>query len=70
MLILLITLIMFHAIDGHVCWINPVAITMVRGAGQVGYPDGTIINTGAGTCIVKEDVNQVVRALRSEELPR
>ncbi len=65
MLILLITLIMFHAIDGHACWINPVAITMVRGAGQLGYPNGTIINTGAVTCIVKEDVNDVVRTLRA-----
>ena len=65
MFVPLITLIMFHAIDGHACWINPVAITMVRGAGQLGYPTGTIINTGAGTCIVKEDVNDVVRALRA-----
>ena len=65
MFILLITLIMFHAIDGHACWINPVAITMIRGAGQVGYPTGTIINTGAGSCIVKEDVNDVVHLLRA-----
>jgi hypothetical protein len=57
-LILLLTLIMFHAIDGHACWINPAAVTMIRGAGQLGYPTGTIINTGGGSCIVREDVNK------------
>ena len=64
MLILLLTLIMFHAIDGHACWIQPSAVTVVQSAGELGYPTGTIINTGGGSCIAKEDVNQVVRALR------
>ena len=64
MLILLLTLIMFTRLDGHACWIAPTSVTMVQSAGQLGYPTGTIINTGGGSCIVQEDVNQVVRALR------
>jgi len=63
MLILLLTLIMFTRLDGHACWIAPAAITMVQGAGQLGYPNGTIINTGGGSCIVRQNVSEVVRAL-------
>ncbi len=67
MMVLLIALVMFTRLDGHACWIVPGAVTLVQGAGQLGYPTGTIINTGGGSCIVREDVNQVVRHLRGTE---
>jgi uncharacterized protein YlzI (FlbEa/FlbD family) len=67
MLVLLIVLIMFTRLDGRSIWLAPPAVTMVQGAGQLGYPTGTLISTGGGTVIVKEDVNQVVRRLNGTE---
>ena len=66
-LILLITLIMFTRLDGHACWVQPSTVTMIHGAGQLGYPNGTLINTGGGSCIVRQNVAEVVRALRAAE---
>ena len=67
MLVLLIVLIMFTRLDGRSIWLQPSEVTMVQGAGQLGYPTGTLINTGGGSAIVKEDVNQVVRRLNGIE---
>jgi uncharacterized protein YlzI (FlbEa/FlbD family) len=65
-LVLLLTLLLFHRLDGHACWIAPAAITMIQGAGQLGYPTGTLINTSGGSCIVQESVNEVVLAIQSQ----
>lgn len=67
MLVLLIVLIMFTRLDGRSIWLAPSQITMVQGAGQLGYPVGTLISTGGGTTIVREDVNQVVRRLTAQK---
>jgi len=63
MLVLLIVLCLFTRLDGHACWVATSAVTMVHGAGQLGYPTGTLINTGGGSCIVQQNVNEVVRRL-------
>ena len=67
MLVLLIVLIMFTRLDGRSIWLAPSAVTTVQGAGQLGYPVGTIIGIGGGTAIVREDVNQVVRRLTAQK---
>lgn len=64
---LLLALVMFHRLDGHVWWVYTDKIESVEGAGQLGYPIGTLITTGSGkTRTVKENVNEVIRTLREK----
>lgn len=66
-MMILLTLLMFTRLDGHKVWIASDHIVAVQGAGQIGYPNGTLISTVNGDHMtVKENVNQVVRGLRGE----
>ena len=64
-LVLLLALIMFHRLDGHPVWLDPGDVKTVQGAGQLGYKRGTLINMCPGAIIVKENVNDVVRAIKA-----
>lgn len=64
MLLILCALVSFHALDGHIIWVNPAQVNIVRGGGQVGYPNGTLIGVGSEHLTVQENVNQVVTKLR------
>jgi uncharacterized protein YlzI (FlbEa/FlbD family) len=65
----LLTLLMFTRLDGHKVWIDPVTGMMVEGAGQVGYPTGTLITTGSKHVVVQENVNEVVRKFNAYNEP-
>jgi uncharacterized protein YlzI (FlbEa/FlbD family) len=58
--------VMFHRLDGHAVWVNTNQINTVQGAGQLGYHAGTILSVGGERSTVKENVNEVIRALRQE----
>jgi uncharacterized protein YlzI (FlbEa/FlbD family) len=58
-------LVSLKRLDGHLIWLNTANLNTVQGAGQLGYPTGTIVSVGSGTIIVQENVNQVVEKLRS-----
>ena len=64
MFVLLITLLLFTRLDGHAVYVNPGHIVTVQGAGQLGYPTGTLINTDGGNHIVRQNINEVVQTLR------
>lgn len=63
MYILLLALLMFTRLDGHAVWVNPATVTSVQGAGQLGYPTGTLLSAGS-SIIVRENVTEVVRKLQ------
>jgi uncharacterized protein YlzI (FlbEa/FlbD family) len=58
--------VMFHRLDGHAVWVNTNQVNTVQGAGQLGFPTGTAIAAGSEHMTVKENVDEVIRALRQE----
>ena len=56
-----------HRLDGHIVWVNPSQVNTVQGAGQLGYPTGTVIGVGGDHVTVKENVSEVIRAIRAAE---
>lgn len=62
-----IKLVSLKRLDGHLVYINPANLNTVQGAGQLGYPNGTIVSVGGGTIIVQENVNQVIEKLRAAQ---
>jgi uncharacterized protein YlzI (FlbEa/FlbD family) len=69
MWLILLTLLMFTRLDGHKIWMNPDQIISVQGAGQIGYPTGTLITTGNSKHTVQENVNEVVRSINAHHEP-
>lgn len=64
---LTLTLIALTRLDGHKVWVSSGQVNTVQGAGQLGYPTGTVIGVGGDHVTVKENVNEVIRALRAAE---
>lgn len=62
--IAVLAFIMFTRLDGHAVWVNSAQVNTVQGAGQLGMHQGTLINVGGDKFVVKQNVNQVVRALK------
>ena len=56
--------VMFHRLDGHAVWVNVSQVNTVQGAGGLGYPTGTLVSVGPDRMTVRENVSQVIRALR------
>ena len=56
-----------HRLDGHIVWVNLSQVNTVQGAGQLGYPTGTVIGVGGDHVTVKENVSEVIRAIRAAE---
>lgn len=63
----LLGLVAFHTLDHHVIWVNPTNVYFVRGAGQIGYPDGTLVGLGATNVVVTENVVEVVKRLEGKK---
>ena len=59
-----VALVAFHTIDGHIVWVHTENVQLIRGAGQLGYPTGTLIQMGNGSTVVTENVVQVVRTIK------
>lgn len=59
-----IALVVLTRLDGHKVWVNPAQLNTVQGAEQLGYLKGTVLNVGGQNVIVRENVNEVVRALK------
>lgn len=64
---LIVALIALHRQDDHLVWVNTAQINTVQGAGQLGYPTGTLVNAGGVSVVVKENVSEVIRAIRAAE---
>ena len=64
LLFLLFVLVGFTRWDGHRVWINKDQLAGIQGGGQLGMHEGTLIQYGGFQVIVREDVNQVVKAFR------
>jgi uncharacterized protein YlzI (FlbEa/FlbD family) len=62
--ILLFLLVDFTRLDGHTVAINRDAVSSVQGAGQLGYPNGSLIHAGGDHIVVQENVLEVKRRLR------
>lgn len=60
-----IALVALTRLDFHKVWINTAQVNTVQGAGQLGYPVGTMLNVGGATVIVNEEVDEVIRILRA-----
>ena len=67
LIVVLLALLAFHRLDGHIVWVSTQNLNSVQGAGQLGYPTGTILSVGSDHVTVKENVNEVVRAIRAAE---
>ena len=59
-----IALVALTRLDGHKVWINPANLNTVQGAAQLSFRNGTLLNVGGQNAIVRENVNEVVRALK------
>lgn len=56
----------FHTLDQHIVWINSANVLLVRGAGQIGYQNGTLLHLGGVSVVVAEDVVEVVKRLEGK----
>lgn len=65
----LFVLVVLTRLDGHKLWVNPAQVNTVEGAGQLGYQQGTLLDVGGHKVTVKENVSEVVRALRGFQEP-
>jgi uncharacterized protein YlzI (FlbEa/FlbD family) len=65
--LIVMAMLAFHRIDGHIVWVNPAQINTVQGAGQLGYPSGTVLSAGSDHVTVTENVNEVIRAIRAQK---
>lgn len=63
-LVISATFLALHRLDGHIVWVSTQNLNSVQGAGQLGYPTGTILSVGGDHVTVKENVNEVIRAIR------
>ena len=63
--LILFLLVGFIRWDGHRVWINKDQLAGIQGGGQLGMHQGTLIQYGGFQVIVREDVNQVVKAFRN-----
>ena len=60
--------LMLTRLDGHKVWINSAQVNTVTGwrpTNHLGYKGGTQVSVGSQSVIVQENVNEVVRALRT-----
>jgi uncharacterized protein YlzI (FlbEa/FlbD family) len=64
---IVIAMLAFHRLDGHIVWVNSAQINTVQGAGQLGFPNGTVLGVGNDHVTVSENVNEVIRAIRAQE---
>ena len=63
--LLLFVLVGLTRWDGHRVWINKDQLAGIQGGGQLGMHQGTLVQYGANAVIVRENVNEVVKAFRS-----
>lgn len=56
-----------HRLDGHIVWFQLSQVNTVQGAGQLGFPAGTVLNVGGEHVVVKENVIEVIEILRLGE---
>ena len=61
------TLVSFTRLDGHRVWVNSTTVNTVQGGGQLGFAQGTVLNVGGQQVVVRENVNEVVRALQASQ---
>jgi uncharacterized protein YlzI (FlbEa/FlbD family) len=60
-------LVSLKRLDGHLVWVNPASVNTVQGAAQLSFRNGTLLNVGGQNVIVRENVSEVIRALKAAQ---